>query len=463
MVLKLLSLLEEEVSKDSSDEAMLDDASRFSVVEEEGMAGDMSHKYDGGGRCLSPKFCLFHTQLIPKTRPAASVVYAHMLSTNGSGGFSNNLTDSSSRGVRKGSGRKEILCASLRLQVEVLTSIDSGERFRTALKWVSTMTEKMKGDEILSERKRRRSHFYMLLLTLQYGAQPLLTQHFSGRTVIMTSVVLTTELIKIFVAVVALIFEGKLGSLKKEWSFADAVSGSALPATIYAIQNSLIQLSYRHLDSLTATMLNQTKLVFTALFMFLILGQRQTKQQVGALMLLIVAATLLSFSQKSPKASAAVPQNSFVLGVIPIIVASVLSGLASSLCQWAVQVKKRSTYLMTIEMSAIGAFCLAASLSRSPDGVAIAEKGFFHGWNLMTFVPVTSNALGGILVGLVTMYAGGVKKGFVIVSALLVTALLQVIVDGAMPSWLVFAALPLVVTSTIIHQRYPYVPKKKAE
>ncbi|KAL2630860.1 hypothetical protein R1flu_015546 [Riccia fluitans] len=387
---------------------MREEASRFEVVEEEERtAEDMSPRSDCG-RGFPPNFCLFQGLPIPEPRPRESA--------------------------------KERVCTIEKMQ-----------------------GGKMKGNEISSDRMRRRSQFCMLLLTLQYGAQPLLTQHFSGRSVIMTSVVLATELIKIFVAVVALTFEGKLDSLKKEWSFADAMKGSALPATIYAVQNSLIQLAYRHLDSLTATMLNQTKLVFTALFMFLILGQRQSKQQVGALMLLLVAATLLSLSQKSSKTSSAVQENNFILGVIPIMVASVLSGLASSLCQWAVQVRKRSTYLMTIEMSGIGAFCLTASLSRSPDGVAIAEKGFFHGWTPMTLVPVTSNALGGILVGLVTMYAGGVKKGFVIVSALLVTALLQVIVDGVLPSWLVFAALPLVVTSTIIHQRYPYVPKKKAE
>lgn len=79
-------------------------------------------------------------------------------------------------------------------------------------------------------------------------------------------------LAQVFVACAALTFQGKLGTLKQEWSISDAMKGSALPATIYAVQNSLIQLSYRHLDSLTCTMLNQTKLVFTALFMFLILG-----------------------------------------------------------------------------------------------------------------------------------------------------------------------------------------------
>ncbi|BBN08049.1 hypothetical protein MPTK1_4g08410 [Marchantia polymorpha subsp. ruderalis] len=344
----------------------------------------------------------------------------------------------------------------------------SSGRSRQGFGQASNMTvagekDKGKGDGVSPQQMRRRSLLCMALLTLQYGVQPLLTQHFSGKQVIMTSVVLTCELVKVFVAVVALIWEGSFSKMKQEWSFMDAMRGSALPAIIYAVQNSLVQVSYRNLDSLTATMLNQTKLAFTAFFMFLILGQRQSRQQIGALMLLLVAATLLSLSQKSSKSNAVVYEHSFILGVIPVLVASVLSGLASTLCQWAVQVKRRSSYLMTVEMSGIGSLCLFISLSQSPDGDAIRKKGFFFGWTPLTMLPVVTNALGGILVGLVTMYAGGVKKGFVIVSALLVTALLQVIVDGVMPSWLVFAALPLVVTSTIIHQKYPYVSKKKAE
>ncbi|KAF3953626.1 hypothetical protein CMV_020947 [Castanea mollissima] len=46
---------------------------------------------------------------------------------------------------------------------------------------------------------------------------------------------------------------------------------------------------------------------------------------------------------------------------------------------------------------------------------------------------VIFNALGGILVGLVTSHAGGVRKGFVIVSALLVTAMMQFIFEGKPP------------------------------
>lgn len=66
--------------------------------------------------------------------------------------------------------------------------------------------------------------------------------------------------------------DGTLWRLGKEWRLVDALMASASPAAIYALQNTLLQLSYRHLDSLTFSLLNQTKLVFTALFMFLFLG-----------------------------------------------------------------------------------------------------------------------------------------------------------------------------------------------
>lgn len=54
-------------------------------------------------------------------------------------------------------------------------------------------------------------------------------------------------------------------------------------------------------------------------------------------------------------------------------------------------------------------------------------------------------------------------QGFVIVSALLVTALLQFLVEGIPPSRYVSIALPLVVSSSVIHQRYPYKYNNKDE
>jgi UDP-sugar transporter A1/2/3 len=258
---------------------------------------------------------------------------------------------------------------------------------------------------------RRRVALYLTLLTLQYGAQPLISKRFVRQDTIVTSLVLATEAAKVICAIVLLIAEGSLKKQFRNWTLAGSLTASGLPAAIYALQNSLLQISYKNLDSLTFSILNQTKLLWTAFFTYLILGQKQSSKQILALTLLISAAVLLSVGESSSKGSKGGSSDYVLLyGIIPVTVASMLSGLASSLCQWASQVKKHTSYMMTIEMSFIGSMCMLASTYRSPDGEAIRKYGFFHEWTFWTVVPVLMNAVGGILVGLVTTYAGGVRK-----------------------------------------------------
>ncbi|XP_027179360.1 CMP-sialic acid transporter 5 [Coffea eugenioides] len=324
----------------------------------------------------------------------------------------------------------------------------------------SKVTKSSSGDQISNPNGK--VWFYSLLLTLQYGAQPLISKRCTGRDVIVTSVVLTCEVVKVICALLLMAKDGTLKKLFREWTLVGSLTASGLPAAIYALQNSLLQISYRNLDSLTFSMLNQTKLFFTAFFTYMILRQKQSIQQIGALFLLILAAVLLSVGEGSSKASSSSnPEEILFRGIIPVLVASVLSGLASALCQWASQVKKHTSYLMTVEMSIIGSLCLMASFYKSPDGETIRQHGFFYDWTPLTLIPVIFNAVGGILVGLVTSYAGGVRKGFVIVSALLVTALLQFVFDGKPPSLYCLVALPLVITSVSVYQKYPYGVKAK--
>lgn len=74
--------------------------------------------------------------------------------------------------------------------------------------------------------------------------------------------------------------------------------------------------------------------------------QKQSIQQIGALFLLILAAILLSFGEGSKKGSSASNSDQILFnGIIPVMVASVLSGLASTLCQWASQVSKTFQFL----------------------------------------------------------------------------------------------------------------------
>lgn len=71
--------------------------------------------------------------------------------------------------------------------------------------------------------------------------------------------------------------------------------------------------------------------------------QKQTIQQIGALLMLMTAAVLLSIGEGSSKSStSSSPDEILFYGIIPVLVASILSGLASALCQWASQVSRRS-------------------------------------------------------------------------------------------------------------------------
>lgn len=92
------------------------------------------------------------------------------------------------------------------------------------------------------------------------------------REVIVTTSVLTCEIAKVVCALIFMARDGSLKKVYKEWTFLGALTASGLPAAIYALQNSLLQISYKNLDSLTFSMLNQTKIIFTAICTYLILG-----------------------------------------------------------------------------------------------------------------------------------------------------------------------------------------------
>eukprot|EP00598_Pedospumella_elongata_P012526 CAMPEP_0184995884 /NCGR_PEP_ID=MMETSP1098-20130426/54419_1 /TAXON_ID=89044 /ORGANISM="Spumella elongata, Strain CCAP 955/1" /LENGTH=82 /DNA_ID=CAMNT_0027522235 /DNA_START=1 /DNA_END=249 /DNA_ORIENTATION=+ len=80
--------------------------------------------------------------------------------------------------------------------------------------------------------------------------------------------------------------------------------------------------------------------------------------------------------------------------------------------------------------------------------------------------PVITNALGGMVVGLVTKYAGGVVKGFALIAGIIVTGLAQFLLDGKPLGAKDFAGVVLVSVAIFLHSKYPYVEKavpKKSE
>lgn len=80
-------------------------------------------------------------------------------------------------------------------------------------------------------------------------------------------------------------------------------------------------------------------------------------------------------------------------------------------------------------------FLICSLVLGSPDGKRLLRKSgapstttartLLEGWTWKTWIPIITNASGGIVVGLVTKKEGAVRKGFALIFGLLLSGILQ--------------------------------------
>jgi UDP-sugar transporter A1/2/3 len=116
---------------------------------------------------------------------------------------------------------------------------------------------------------------YCSLLALQYGLQPMISSSFSAPRISKASIVIGTEIGKILIAAASFAFfepSGTFRSIISKWSLRDSLRIAFVPASLYAIQNMLVQYSYIYLDSMTFNVLNQLKVdMYTWFYVFFVL------------------------------------------------------------------------------------------------------------------------------------------------------------------------------------------------
>lgn len=386
----------------------------------------------------------------------------------------------------------------------------------------------------------------MVLLSVQFGLQPVLVRRFTSPTINRSTVVLVQEIIKLLVSVYVYVGSTTREQQRLDWGGADgdgADGGSSsqrtrrllrqltvagLPAALYCVQNLISLLAYQNLDPVAFNVLNQTKTLSAALCCYLVLGARQSRMQIAALGMLLSAALVLErivpvsvllprFLGRAMSSSAAAAGASATTGgggggggllaaiggaisslgsgnmarrvthgVLPILLASFLSGLAGALVQKAVQgggrqvrrlreeaggstasaptPKPKNFYLFSTELGLASILLLLVSFPFSADGRRIATHGFFHGWTPSTLVPILTQSAGGITVGLVTKYAGSVRKGFALIFGMLLSGLVQAWSRGGGGGLGVEQMVGLVLASAslYLHTRHPYRPKPVA-
>eukprot|EP01031_Cornospumella_fuschlensis_P038452 gene38452-46734_t len=175
----------------------------------------------------------------------------------------------------------------------------------------------------------RNALLYCSLLALQFGLQPMIASKFTPAGVSRSSVVIATEFAKIVIAAIT-IFGGpsaELEKIKESWTVSNSLRIAALPATLYAIQNLFVQYGYVLLDSMTFNLLNQTKTLSAALWLYIIMGQPQSPIQMVALFMLLIAAVILNMPASGSTNNVTLSAG-YHFGLLMVAAASMISGLS---------------------------------------------------------------------------------------------------------------------------------------
>jgi len=295
---------------------------------------------------------------------------------------------------------------------------------------------------------------YLVIIAVQFGTQPLLAKNCIAAGTLTSSLVLTTEFVKVVTCI--FILSGRL-HVFHTWNPREALVAAGLPSVTYVVQNYCIQTAYQNLEPVVFNVVNQTKVLFTALFAYLIASRKQSPTQCLALAMVTVAAVFVSMpSDSSAKGK---PGNKGeadpIIGLGCVLVAAALSGIGSGITEWATRRKRRDNYLQTLEMASIGCLIVMVNLSLGWADELAWREGLFTRWSWWTLVPVLSQGLGGIVVGIITKIAGGVQKILATISGLCLTCLLQQTIFGMQPSAGTLLGVPLVAMGIYLHASYP--------
>lgn len=254
------------------------------------------------------------------------------------------------------------------------------------------------------------------LLALQYGLQPIISSNFTNPTISKASIVVGTEIGKILIAALLIWYEGAFNSIMADWSISNSVRVALLPASLYAIQNLLVQYSYAFLDSMTFNVLNQLKVISLALklnlfrselndiqtisaafWLFVLLGQKQSGIQMVSLVLLMLAAIILNMSSDfslSSTGKANVSIENVQIGIVFVLLASLLSGLSAALTQQALAGSRpRHAFFFSAELAVYGILFIvvAAVVKGDKDSAMIMDGSLFQHWDVAVLLPVTTN------------------------------------------------------------------------
>jgi len=225
-----------------------------------------------------------------------------------------------------------------------------------------------------------------------------------------------------------------------------------IPASIYAIQNNLLFIALSNLEAAVYQVTYQLKILTTALFSVSLLGKSLNKKQWISLLLLMMGVTLVQLELQSNQVAGNNKDNNQnpLHGLAAVLIACFSSGFAGVYFEKVVKKAESNIWIRNIQLGVFGAlFSLLTMVLQ--DGAKISENGLFYGYNMLTFVVIFMQAIGGLVVALVVKYADNILKGFATSISILFSAIISFWLSDFWPSMQFSCGTGIVLVSVYIY------------
>ncbi|KAG0037398.1 hypothetical protein BGZ82_002593 [Podila clonocystis] len=283
-----------------------------------------------------------------------------------------------------------------------------------------------------------------------------------GRPVFYSSTaVFINELVKLFVCTGMTIHETikDTGRFYPQDFINDVIGGDAwklaIPAMLYAIQNNLQYVASHALDPSTFQVTYQLKILTTALFSVLLLNRSLPALKWMSLVMLTAGIGLVSVEESNNRAAhkkldnegstsalsdiiqeeatnavMASERPDVFVGLMAVLIACVLSGLAGVYFEKILKGSQGTIWLRNIQLSLFSLpFSLMAVYLK--DGEGVTEQGFFAGYDMLVVTAIACQSAGGLIVAVVVKYADNILKGFATSISIVISAIASVAIFGS--------------------------------
>ncbi len=188
-----------------------------------------------------------------------------------------------------------------------------------------------------------------------------------------------------------------------------------VPALLYVGSSNLQLIALKGLSPSVFVVVSQLKILATALFSVVLLRTRLTKRKLLAVLLLTMGVAVVQLRPDShDNTSLSFFQQYFEISTGLLFVAVILSSLAGVLLEKFYKDEEDTMWVKNFYMSCFSLpFALGAVFFfETPD--------IFRGFNLIVYVIVFLQALGGLIVGAVLKFADNIVKCFAVALSILV-------------------------------------------